>query len=137
MREGTAGSVAYEDVVERRNGEWRIRTRKVTRRWPAARVVVLSAPVRATVDSSGRVASVRAMDVTVLRPGAIGVSVAAAAQQAGAAVALVGRRARPARSPAFFGFVKLLTFTHARGRVVAQKDYAINESVLRLFRSCL
>src|SRR5215217_8598158 len=120
MREGTAGSVAYEDVVERRNGEWRIRTRKVTRRWPAARVVVLSAPVRATVDSSGRVASVRAMDVTVLGPGAIGVSVAAAAQQAGAAVALGGRRARPARSPAFLDLSSSLPL-HTREVVLSRE----------------
>jgi 2-dehydropantoate 2-reductase len=43
------------------------------------------------------------MDVTVLGPGAIGVSVAAAAQQADAAVALVGRGARPAPTVAFPG----------------------------------
>jgi 2-dehydropantoate 2-reductase len=43
------------------------------------------------------------MDVTVLGPGAIGVSVAAVAQQAGAAVTLVGRRPRPAPTVAFPG----------------------------------
>jgi 2-dehydropantoate 2-reductase len=43
------------------------------------------------------------MDVTVLGPGAIGVSVAAAAQRANGAVALVGRRARPAPTVAFPG----------------------------------
>jgi 2-dehydropantoate 2-reductase len=43
------------------------------------------------------------MDVTVLGPGAIGVSVAAVAQRANGAVALVGRRARPAPTVAFPG----------------------------------
>jgi hypothetical protein len=32
MGDGTAGSVVSEDVVERRNGEWRICARKVTSR---------------------------------------------------------------------------------------------------------